>query len=187
MQGDLSSQSLAISGGDARARKRRFLIFPGKTNNHKKKEYQLCSGCPLEFRFRYFWCGPCLFVSSLGERETMGAHIKCRKINAIISLYVWYGIQIRFFLLQTQAESQKPCQRVSIAVWKVFANIRKVFAIRWILLLSAHIHTKTVWMRQKLSGQPQNCPDNPKTVQTIQKLSGQSRNHLDTLETVQTI
>ena len=80
------------------------------------------------------------------------------------------------------AESQKPRQRVSIAVRKVFAKIRKVFAIRWILLLSAHIHTKTVWITQKLSGQPQNCPDNPKTFRTIQKPSGHSRNCPDNLE-----
>ena len=80
------------------------------------------------------------------------------------------------------SESQKPRQRVSIAVRKVFAKIRKVFAIRWILILSAHIHTKTVWITRKLSGQPQNCPDNPKTFRTIQKPSGHSRNCPDNLE-----
>ena len=79
-------------------------------------------------------------------------------------------------------ESQKPRQHVSIAVRKVFAKIRKVFAIRWILLLSAHIHTKTVWITRKLSGQPQNCPYNPKTFRTIQKPSGHSRNCPDNIE-----
>ena len=37
---------------------------------------------------------------------------------------------ISLSIVKAQAESQKPRQRVSIAVRKVFAKIRKVFAIR---------------------------------------------------------
>ena len=75
-------------------------------------------------------------------------------------------------------ESQKPRQRVSIAVRKVFAKILKVFAIRWILWISIPKldNAETVRTTPKLSGQSKNFPDNPETIWTLQKLSGQSRN-----------
>ena len=86
--------------------------------------------------------------------------------------------------MMQDAESEKPRQRGSIAVRKVFARIRKVFAVRYILPISVSIYPKTGC---KLSGQSRNCPDNPKTIRIIQKLSGQSKNCLDNPKTIRTI
>ena len=66
--------------------------------------------------------------------------------------------------LVKRAESEKPRQRVSIAVRKVFARIRKVFEIRKILPLKVHIYPKQGW---KLSGYLETVRTTNKTVRII--------------------
>ena len=56
-------------------------------------------------------------------------------LNNSLNLKACFGVQDKNYHPRDDgtirdSESEKPCQRGSIAVWKVFAKIWKVFAIR---------------------------------------------------------